>query len=191
MKEFRGILANLEKHIQLTPEERKTFVSHLHHVQLQKQETLLEQAAFCDAIYFVSKGMLRAYSLAEDGKEHTVMFATADWWITDMFAFVKEQKSAVNIEALVPSSVFRLSKLDYEKLLVQIPKLERFFRILMQNAYIREQRRSMENLSLPAKEKYEIFKTRYPEISNKLNQKQIASYLGITPEFLSMIRNNP
>ncbi|WP_431121840.1 Crp/Fnr family transcriptional regulator [Flagellimonas flava] len=191
MKEFRGILANLEKHIQLTPEERKTFVSQLHHVQLQKQEVLLEQAAFCDAIYFVNEGMLRAYSLAEDGKEHTVMFAISDWWITDVFAFVKEQKSAVNIEALVPSSVFRLSKSDYEHLLVQIPNLERFFRILMQNAYIREQRRSMENLSLPAKEKYEIFKTRYPEISKQLNQKQIASYLGITPEFLSMIRNNP
>ncbi|MEX0363316.1 MAG: Crp/Fnr family transcriptional regulator, partial [Allomuricauda sp.] len=135
MKEFKGILANLEKHIQLTPEERKTFVSQLHHVQLQKQETLLEQSAFCDTIYFVNEGMLRAYSLAEDGKEHTVMFAIADWWITDMFAFVKEQKSAVNIEALVPSSVFRLSKSDYEHLLVQIPKLERFFRILMQNAY--------------------------------------------------------
>ncbi|TMU56944.1 Crp/Fnr family transcriptional regulator [Flagellimonas algicola] len=190
MKEFRCVLTNLEKHIQLTPEEVNLFISHLHHAKLQKQETLLEQAAFCDAIYFVNEGMLRAFSLAEDGKEHTVMFATSDWWITDMFAFVKEQKSVVSIEALVPSSVLRLSKLDYEELLFQIPKLERFFRILMQNAYIREQRRSMENLALPAKEKYEIFKNRYPEISKQLNQKQIASYLGITPEFLSMIRNN-
>ena len=95
----------------------------------------------------------------------------------------------LSIEALEPSMVFLLSKVNFERLLLEIPKFERFFRILMQNAYIREQQRGLENLSLTAKKKYDIFMEKYPSIASQLNQKQIASYLGITPEFLSMVRN--
>ncbi|WP_298925272.1 Crp/Fnr family transcriptional regulator [uncultured Allomuricauda sp.] len=186
---FEPILHNVSKHIQLNSKEIELFTSYLTEKRLGKGQVLLEQGAFCDGISFVNNGILRAYFLSEEGKETTIMFAIKDWWVTDMFAFTKKKKSMLSIEALEPSMVFLLSKVNFERLLLEIPKFERFFRILMQNAYIREQQRGLENLSLTAKKKYDIFMEKYPSIASQLNQKQIASYLGITPEFLSMVRN--
>lgn len=94
----------------------------------------------------------------------------------------------LTIEAIEESSVYQLKKNDLEKLYQTVPQFERFFRILMQNAYIREQLRVVQNLSMTAEERYDIFVKKYPEVANKVKQKQIASYLGITAEFLSMIK---
>ena len=126
----------------------------------------------------------------KDGKESTIMFAVSDWWITDMFCFLNEKPAMMYIEAIEDSSIFQLSKADFEKLFANVPKFERFFRILMQNAYTREQLRVIENLSLSAEERYDSFLAKYPQIVQQVTQKQIASYLGITPEFLSAIRKN-
>ncbi|MGX1929253.1 Crp/Fnr family transcriptional regulator [Flagellimonas sp. 2504JD4-2] len=187
--DFEAILQNISNHITLTSEEIHALTSSLIEKKLEKGQILLKQGSYCDAIYFVNEGTLRAYFLSPEGKETTIMFAVKDWWITDMFAFTKAVKSKLSIEALEPSHVFCLSKQNFERFLREIPKLERFFRILLQNAYIREQLRGLENLSLTAKDKYEIFIKKYPAIAERVNQKQIASYLGITPEFLSMIKN--
>lgn len=187
---FEAILHNVSKHIVLNSEEIKVFTSCLTEKKLDKGQILLNQGAFCNTIYFVKEGMLRAYFLNPEGREITIMFGIKDWWITDMHAYTKEKNSMLSIEALESSTVLLLSKVDFENLLLKLPKFERFFRVLMQNAYIREQQRGLENLSLPAKKKYEIFIEKYPSIASQLNQKQIASYLGITPEFLSMIRNS-
>jgi CRP-like cAMP-binding protein len=92
------------------------------------------------------------------------------------------------IEALEDSSIHQLSKDGFDKLLFDVPKFERFFRILMQNAYTREQLRMIDNLSLSAEDRYESFLRKYPHIASVVTQKQIASYLGITPEHLSAIR---
>ena len=116
------------------------------------------------------------------------MFAVADWWVTDMFCFVNVKPAMMYIEAIEDSCIFQLSKDNLDKLFETLPKWERFFRILMQNAYIREQLRMMETLSLSAKERYDKFLAKYPQIAQQVTQKQIASYLGITPEFLSAIR---
>lgn len=94
----------------------------------------------------------------------------------------------MNIVAIEESSVLQLSKENMDRLLVEVPKFERFFRIIFQNAYVREQLRVIQNLSLPAEQRYDNFQTKYPEVAGKVTQKQIASYLGITPVFLSMIR---
>jgi CRP-like cAMP-binding protein len=116
------------------------------------------------------------------------MFAVADWWVTDMYCFLNEKPAMMYIEAIEDSQVFQITKENLEKLYVHIPKFERFFRILMQNAYTREQLRVIENLSLSAKKRYDNFLSRYPNIVKLVTQKQIASYLGITPEFLSAVR---
>jgi CRP-like cAMP-binding protein len=94
------------------------------------------------------------------------------------------------IEALEESEVFQLSKPQFDGMMDRCPKLERWFRILMQNAYTREQLRAIDNLSLPVEERYASFVAKYPLIASQVTQKQIASYLGITPEFLSTIRKN-
>jgi CRP-like cAMP-binding protein len=117
------------------------------------------------------------------------MFAVADWWITDMPCFVSQQPAMIHIEAIADSSILQLNKDDMDVLLRNVPKFERFFRILMQNAYVREQLRIIQNLSQPAEVRYYNFVKKYPAIIRTVTQKNIASYLGITPEFLSVIRN--
>jgi CRP-like cAMP-binding protein len=184
------IRANVAKHISLNETELAYFLSVLDFKTLKKKEYLLEEGQHCTAINYVYSGALRAFYRAPDGGESTMMFAVSDWWITDMPCFVSGNPAMVFIEAIEDSCVFQLTKEKYERLLATVPKFERYFRILMQNSYIREQLRVLQNLSSSAEERYGIFLKKYPHIANKVSQKNIASYLGITPEFLSVIRSN-
>ncbi len=182
------LYANISKHIHLTEDEKAHLASVMHEIQVARQELLVQQGSSCNYIYFVNDGILRAYHLSPNGKDSTMMFALSDWWITDMYCFLNDQSSMVNIQAVEPCTVLRLSKNDFDELFNAVPSFDTYFRILIQNAYCREQLRTIENLSLPAKERYDRFLTKYPQIAQKVTLKQVASYLGITPEFLSAIR---
>ena len=184
------LLKNIGKHISLNKKEENYFISLLKEQEIKKKEFVLREGQLCKNISYVISGTLRAFYLDKEGKESTIMFAIADWWITDMPCFINEQPAMMFIEAVENSSVFQLQKNDLDKLYIEIPKFERFFRIIMQNAYIREQLRVMQNLSLSAEVRYYNFLAKYPQIVKQVTQKQIASYLGITPEFLSMVRGN-
>ncbi|WP_194774573.1 Crp/Fnr family transcriptional regulator [Pararhodonellum marinum] len=184
------IFSNICKYISLNEEEKAHFLGFLEEAHLAKNEFILRQGDLCNHINFVNAGILRAYYCNPDGKESTVMFAVKDWWITDMYTFLNGLPAMVNIQAVENCSVLTLSKENLDKLYEDIPAFNKFFRILMQNAYCREQLRTIENLSLPAKDRYDQFTKKYPQIAHKVTLKQTASYLGITPEFLSSIRGN-
>ena len=188
--EHTSILTNVAKHISLDKEEISWFESILKQKEVSKKDFILREGQICKCINFVPSGTLRAYYLDKEFKESTIMFAIADWWITDMFCFVNQKPAMLNIQAVENSSIFQLQKDALDKLYLKLPKFERFFRIIMQNAYIREQLRVIQNLSLSAEERYKNFLSKYPQIAKQVTQKQIASYLGITPEFLSTIRGN-
>jgi CRP/FNR family transcriptional regulator, anaerobic regulatory protein len=187
---FGPILNNIGKHIDLEPDEIDFFTSLLQYKQIPKKELLLKEGQPCRTINYVESGALRAFYLSPDGKDSTIMFAIADWWITDMYCFVMEQPAMQNIVAIDDSCIWQLKREDLERLYKKVPKFERFFRIIMQNSYIREQLRVLQNLSLSAEERYDIFLNKYPQLIPYLSQKQIASYLGVTPEFLSTVRRN-
>jgi CRP/FNR family transcriptional regulator, anaerobic regulatory protein len=187
---FEPILSNIGKHISLEPDESAFFTALLQYKEIPKKEFLLKEGQFCKTINYVESGALRAFHLSSDGKDSTIMFAIADWWITDMYCFVTEQPAMQHIVAIDDSRIWQLKKEDLERLYTQVPKFERFFHIIMQNSYIREQLRVLQNLSLSAEERYEIFLKKYPNVLPYVSQKQIASYLGVTPEFLSTIRRN-
>ncbi len=182
------ILKNISSRVDLDPEESAYILSVLRFKTVTKKELLLKEGDVCKNIYYVNEGMLRAFCLDKEGREATIMFALADWWITDMYCFLNEKPAMMYIEAIADSSLFQLSKEGLENLFDKVPKFERFFRLLMQNAYTREQLRVIENLSLPAEERYESFLKKYPHVASAVTQKQIASYLGVTPEFLSSVR---
>jgi CRP-like cAMP-binding protein len=182
------ILKNIAKHISIDEDEATYFISILKQKQVAKRQLILKEGQKCKNIYFVDSGILRAYHLDKEGKQATIMFAVADWWITDMYCFISEQPAMLNIEAVEDSHIFQLQKDELDKLYTRVPKFERFFRIIMQNAYIREQLRVIQNLSLSAEERYDHFLSKYPQVAKQVTGKQIASYLGITPEFLSAIR---
>ena len=185
-----SILENISKHISPDREEAAYFNSLLRPRKLSKKDYLFKEGQTCNTINYVESGALRAFFTDLKGKESTIMFAIQDWWITDMYCFVMEKPAMHNIVAIEDSLVWQLKKEDLETLYIKVPKFERFFRIIMQNAYIREQLRILQNLSMPAEERYHIFIQKYPQLIPYVTQKQIASYLGITPEFLSAIRKN-
>ncbi len=184
------ILKNIASHISLNTDEKNYFISLLKMETINKKEFVLREGQLCTNISYVSSGTLRAYYLDKECREATIMFAISDWWVTDMFCFINQQPAMLFIEAVENSTIFQLQKNDLEKLYNEIPKFERFFRIIMQNVYIREQLRVIQSLSLSAAERYHSFITKYPQIVKQVTQKQIASYLGITPEFLSTVRKN-
>jgi CRP-like cAMP-binding protein len=183
------ILTNISKHITIDSRETEYFLSLLERKQIKKKALLLKAGEPCRTFNYVTSGALRAFYVDAHDKEATIMFAVADWWITDMPCFINEKAAMINIEAISDSTIFQLTKADMDSLYTRIPKFERFFRILMQNAYIREQLRVLESLSLPAEARYDNFVKKYPAIIQQVTQKNIASYLGITPEFLSAIRS--
>jgi len=184
------ILKNIAKHIDLNKEEEAFFISLIINKEVAKKSLILKEGQNCKYISYVHSGALRAFHVDKEGKEATIMFAVADWWVTDMFCFLNEKPAMMYIEAIKDSCIFQLSKSHLEKLFYTVPKFEKFFRILMQNAYTREQLRVIGNLSLSAEERYKSFLLKYPDIAKAVTQKQLASYLGITPEFLSVIRKN-
>ena len=184
------VLKNIAKHILLEEDEAAYFFSLLKEKKHPKKSIILKEGEVCKTIIFVQSGTLRAFYRDQEGKESTIMFAISDWWITDMACFINHQPAILNIETIEVSHVLHLQKEDLDDLYLKIPKFERFFRIIMQNAYIREQLRVIQNLSLSAEQRYYIFLEKYPQIVKQVTQKQIASYLGITPEFLSMIKAN-
>lgn len=184
------VLKNIAKHISLNENETAYFLSLLKGKKYPKKSIILNEGEICKTINFVQSGTLRAFYRDEEGKESTIMFAVSDWWITDMACFTNQQPAMLNIETIEESHILHLQKDDLNNLYIKIPKFERFFRIIMQNAYIREQLRVIQNLSLTAEQRYYIFLEKYPQIVKQIRQKQIASYLGITPEFLSMIKAN-
>jgi CRP-like cAMP-binding protein len=187
MIDYSSILANVGRHVELDGEEEEHFISLLKFRRLARKALLLKEGQVCNYFYYVQSGTLRAYCADVRGRESTIMFAPANWWVTDMYCFLNGRKAMMEIEALEASEVFSISRRQFDALLDASPKFERWFRILMQNAYTREQLRAIDNLSLAAEERYRRFVEKYPAIAAQVTQKQIASYLGITPEFLSSI----
>jgi len=183
------ILQNIGRHISLNKEEEAHFMAQLQEKLVPKKTFLQREGNLCRNIYYVNSGTLRAFFTDKTGRESTIMFAIAGWWITDMFCFINRQPAMLQLEALEDSQVYQLSRDDWESLLNDLPVFEKYFRILMQNAYTREQLRIIQNLSIPAEERYHNFLNKYPLVAKQVTQKQIASYLGITPEFLSALRS--
>lgn len=182
------LLANIGKHIELTTAEERLLLSKFNLLQVARKRLLLRQGEPCRQIFFILSGGIRAFHTASDGRESTIMFGIQDWWITDMNCFVNQKPALLSLETLEESSLMSLSLDNMEVLYFEIPKFERYIRILMQNAYIREQQRVLENITYSTEERYLRFISKYPIVSKRFTQKQIASYLGITPEFLSTVK---
>lgn len=183
-----SILTNVAKHIPLSNHEKNSFTNLLQFRRITKKSLILKEGEICDAIYYIHKGAFRAFYRDSETHESVVMFGIDDWWITDMFSFASKEPAMLHIEAMEESEIFALKKESFDQLLETIPKFERFFRIIFQNSYIREQLRTVQNLSMTAAQRYAYFTKKYPLQVQRISQKYIASYLGMTPEFLSAIR---
>lgn len=183
------LLKNIDKHITLTQEEEER-VLYLIEVKNYKSKTVLLKAGeICTQSYFVTKGILRSYTIDESGVEHVVSFACSEWWIADMYSYLSQRKGQLFIEVNEDAEVIILTKENQEKLYAEVPKMERFFRILIENSLVSNQQRIIDNLTFSAPERYEIFSRKFQSILPYLPQNQIASYIGVTPEFFSKMKS--
>jgi CRP-like cAMP-binding protein len=157
--------------------------------KLRKKRFLLQDGDPCKYTTFVEKGLLRSYTIDEKGSEHILQFAMQGWWSGDLYSFLTGEPSEYNIEALEDSELLLITKDSWDLLLDQVPAFERYFRILIQNNLIATQRRLMGTLSTTAEERYNKLLQDFPDISQRVPQHMIASYIGITRETLSRIRN--
>jgi CRP-like cAMP-binding protein len=185
---YQLILSNVAKHISLTEEEELFFLSLLKLKTIKRKEFLLKEGDVSRYQTFVAKGCLRTYTIDDMGKEHIVMFSPEDWWSGDMCSFITGKPAAYTIDALVKTDIIQISKNNLEKLYEKIPKFERFFRMLFQNAFVIYQNRITSNLSQKANERHKQFIKTYPGLEQKIAQKYIASFLGVTPEFYSAMK---
>lgn len=179
---------HLARYISLDLEEEQFFLSLLQFKTIRKRDYLIKQGEVCKYETFILRGCMRTFTLDDQGNEHVLLLAMEDWWTGDLYSFLTQRPSSYYIEALETCEVAQISKQDLDLLYEQIPKFERFFRILLQNAYIAQQDRIKQNLSMGAEDRYLEFQRRYPQLEQRISQKQIAAYLGVTPVFLSMIR---
>lgn len=183
------VLENISKHISLSSEEQEFFLSKTEARHYKSKTIILNAGEVCKHSYFVNSGVLRSFNINDNIVEHVLSFACSGWWIGDMYSLLSQKPGNLFIEALQDAEVVLLSKENQENLYSEIPKLERFFRILTENSLVANQERLMDNLSLTAEERFEKFCKKYPTLIKKVPQKQIASYIGVTPEFFSKMKS--
>lgn len=183
------ILENINKIVTLTPEEELLFLSKIEIKTYKAKTVLLSAGEISKYSYFVNSGLLRSFNINDNIVEHILSFACEGWWIGDMYSLISQKPGNLFIEVLEDAEVVLLTRQTQNELFNEIPKLERFFRILTENSLVAHQERLMDNLSLPAEERFDKFCKRYPTIIQRVPQKQIASYIGVTPEFFSKMKS--
>ncbi len=186
---MESIFTTISKFIVLEDRQKEIILSSFTAKELLKGQILwMEGSSLCKELFFVEIGCLRLYSTVENGETHNIQFAPEGHWIADIYSFWAERPCLFSVDCLEESTVFSVSKTSLEKLFVQVPPLERYFRILIQNAYISYMERVKGYLSLSAVKRYDLFVAKYPQLIHRLPQYHIASYIGVKPQSLSRIR---
>ena len=186
---MQSILENIAKHVALTPQEQELFLSKTETKPFKAKTILLSAGEVATCTYFVNSGILRSFNINDNIIEHILHFACEGWWIGDMYSYISGKPGNLFLEVLEDAEVVIITKENHQELYQEIPKLERFFRILAENSLVSHQERLMDNLSLTAEERFEKFCSKYPTLIQKVPQKHIASYIGVTPEFFSKMKS--
>lgn len=185
---YENLIRHIRRFVDLSEEQslvlHRYFKAHL----LKKKEYLLKEGQVCRSMYFVEKGCLRMYFHTSKTTEQITQFALDSWWMSDYFSFMDQKPSEYYIQAVEKSEVYSIDFLLLEELLKEIPQLERYFRMVMQRAVAAAQLRIKYMFDLSKEEFYNHFITSFPEFVQRVPQYMIASYLGLTPEYVSELR---
>jgi CRP-like cAMP-binding protein len=184
------LIKHLESYIPLKDKEKILLEGKFSSQKIKKKQKILLEGTVCRHYTFVATGCFRMYGIDDGGYEHNIQFAAENDWIADIGSFHKKTASKLYIEAIEASTVLQVEQQDLYYLYLNILKLDRIFKVIIENKYVELQNRVLQNFSSTAEQRYMSFLEQYPTLSNRLPNTQIASYLGITPEFLSKIRKN-
>jgi CRP-like cAMP-binding protein len=183
------IVGYIEKFVKLSDEEKSEFAGQFKEVRIKKRQFIVQPGFTARSRYFVIKGALRAYVVGDEGQDHTIQLAIEEWWISDYNSYIYQQPASMFVIALEDCVLLQINFEDEQKLKASNYKFETFFRILAERSTAFMQRRLIVNLTKSAEERYNSFLEKYPLMAERVPQYAIASYLGMTTEFLSKIRN--
>ncbi|MFY0600870.1 MAG: Crp/Fnr family transcriptional regulator [Cyclobacteriaceae bacterium] len=179
---------NFLRNADIPPEVLTSICDYYEEREVKKREFVLKKGQVCKFEGFVVEGCFKVFATDDEGAEKILYFAAEDWWVMDIDSFTNQTPSLLNIQAIENSRILRITKSNKELLYQKIPKVEHLFRIMSQKAVVAWQNRLIRNHIMDAEQRYHHFVTSYPEIARRVTNKQIASYLGITQEFVSKIR---
>jgi CRP-like cAMP-binding protein len=184
-----ALVNHFSKHINLTEKEVELLGLMLRYHTLKKKEYIVKEGEICLYNSFIVKGCIKISQIDDEGKEHVLAFAIENWWAVDMYSFIGQLPAVYSLQALEDTELIQFTKKQYDLKYEVIPKLNKFTRIMLENSYVAHQKRIMQNISLNVEDRYLLFKEKYPNLESRISQKYVASYLGITPEFLSRLKN--
>ena len=185
-----NLITYFHNYIPLNSKEKADLWSRVIEKKIKRRQFILQEHDVCRHYTFVVSGCIKMYSVDKNGAEHNIQFASENEWIMDIGSFHSEKNSCLNIEAIEPSVILQIDKPTLIHLYANHQKFCIIFRVIIENKFIELQTRLLQNISSNAEERYQAFLEQYPHLSNRLPNTQIASYLGITAEFLSVVRKN-
>lgn len=180
---------HFNKYVQLSNEEFERSVTYFTHRKFKKHQYILQEGEISRYENYILSGCTKSFEVDEAGNEHIIQFGLEDWWVGDMYSYLTGTLSMLNIACLEDTEVLQITNENHDRMCSDIPKLERHFRKLVQNAYSNSIQRIYSSLSKPALQRYEEFIAKYPDIEKRISNNLIASYLGITPQSLSRLRS--
>jgi len=183
------IVEYIRRYVSLTDEEAEQFSSAFREVKIRKRQFIVQPNFTVKHRHFVLKGAFRAYVVGDEGQDHTIAFAIEDWWITDYNSYILQKEATMFVVALEDSTILEITYEKEQQLKQANHKFETFFRIRAERTAAFMQQRIISNLTQTAEERFEGFVEKYPLIVQRVPQYALASYLGMTTEFLSRIRN--
>lgn len=187
--EYDPILEYISRYVELTDEEVHQLTPFFKIKKVKKRQFIVQPGFVCRHKSYVVKGAFRAYLVDNQGKEHTLAFAIEDWWISDYSSLIYQEPATLFVEALEDSVLIQIDFNDEQTFLKEIPKMEKFERIITQRSLAFQQKRLLSNFTKTAEERYDEFMSKYSAIANRVPQYALASYLGFSTEYLSKIRN--
>ena len=182
------LFSHIKRFTVLSPDQEKLLVSKIKYRKIDRKDFLLKEYEVCSCYYFVIKGCLRFYRNTENGFEQILQFAIPGWWLSDFQSFESEKPSEYFIQAVQNTEILILNRSDYQQLFADVPELNNYFRLMMQKAYTASLKKIELILCESAEERYIHFINSFPDFVQGVPQYMLASFLGFTPQFLSMLR---
>ncbi len=189
MDPFQPLIDHISKKISLNEDEVREFISYFKVTKIKKRQFIIQPDFIPKYRNYVVLGAFRAYVIADEGEEHTIQFAVEDWWISDYNAYISQQPASMFVMALEDSSILQIDYESEQKLKAANHKYETFFRKMAESSVAAMQRRLISNLTKTAEQRYEEFEQKYPSIAQRVPQYALASFLGMTTQYMSKLRN--
>jgi CRP-like cAMP-binding protein len=184
------LLSSFDNYLPLNEAEREDLAGRVIERKIKRRQFILQENDVCKHYTFVAEGCFKKFQVDDKGTEHNLQFAAEGDWLMEIDSFYFDKPSRVYIEAIEPSVIFQINKPDLFHLFTNNPKFDRNFRVIVENRFVELENRVLQAISSTAEERYLSFIKQYPHLLSRLPNTQIASYLGITPEFLSKVRKD-